>query len=107
MRHRRRQSHASSHSSPRQSHRHSAPFSALSARQMFAFPLGTADIPDFALAQNPYGAAISLARREQMGIDASKLNRAFDALTEPDLRRAAREIFAPTRHVASFVSPRK
>ena len=78
-----------------------------SARQMFAFFLGTADIPDFALAQNPYGAALSLARREQLGIDAVKLNRAFDALTEADLRRAAGEIFAPARHAAAFISPGK
>ncbi len=74
---------------------------------MFALPLGTADIPDFVLAQNPYGAAISLARREQMAIDPIKLNRAFDALTEADLCRAAREILAPARHASSFVSPKK
>jgi hypothetical protein len=78
-----------------------------SARQMFAFFLGTADIPDFALAQNPYGVALSLARREQLGIDSSKLNRAFDALTEPDLRRAASELFNSARHAGAFVSPGK
>ena len=60
-----------------------------SARQIFGMFLGTAEVPDFALAQNPYGAALSLARREQLGIDTVKLNRAFDALTEADLRRAA------------------
>ncbi len=78
-----------------------------SARQMFAFFLGTAEIPDFALAQNPYGAALSLARREQLGIDTLKLNRAFDALTEQGLRRAAGEIFAPARHAGAFISPEK
>ena len=78
-----------------------------SARQTFAFFLGTAEIPDFALAQNPYGAALSLARREQLGIDSLKLNRAFDALTERDLRRAAGEIFAPARHAGAFISPDK
>ena len=76
-----------------------------SARQMFAFFLGTADLPDFALARNPYGVALSLARREQLGIDPAELNRAFDALTERDLRRAADEIFAPARHAGAFVSP--
>ena len=78
-----------------------------SARQMFAFFLGTAEIPDFALAQNPYGAALSLARREQLGIDTRALNRAFDALTEQVLRRAAVEIFTPARHDAAFISPEK
>jgi zinc protease len=78
-----------------------------SARQMFALFLGTADVPDFALAQNPYGAALSLARREQLGIDTPKLNRAFDALTERDIRRAAGEIFTPARHAGAFISPDK
>jgi len=76
-----------------------------SARQMFALFLETAEIPDFALAQNPYGAALSLARREQLGIDTLKLNRAFDALTERDLRRAAGEIFTPARHAGAFILP--
>ena len=78
-----------------------------SARQMFALFLGTADIPDFALAQNPYGVALSLARREQLGIDSLKLKRAFDALTERDLRRAAGELFTPARHAGAFLSPDK
>jgi hypothetical protein len=76
-------------------------------RQMFALFLGTAEIPDFALARNPYGVALALARREQLGIDPARLNRAFDALTEPDLRRAANAIFAPSRHAGAFISPGK
>ncbi len=78
-----------------------------SARQIFALFLGTADLPDFALAQNPYGVALSLARREQLGIDSLKLKRAFDALTERDLRRAAGELFNPARHAGAFLSPGK
>jgi zinc protease len=77
-----------------------------SARQTFALFLGTAEIPDFALAQNPYGVALSLARREQLHLDTLRLNRAFDALTEKDLRRAAGEIFDPARHAGAFVSPK-
>jgi zinc protease len=78
-----------------------------SARLMFAFVLGTAEIPDFTLAQNVYGAALSLALREQLEIDIRKLNQAFDALTERDVRRAASEIFAPARHAGAFISPGK
>jgi zinc protease len=78
-----------------------------SARQIFAFYLGTAEIPDVALGQNPYGAALSLVRREQLGIDSARLNREFDALTEAGLRRAAAEIFAPARHAGAFISPGK
>ena len=33
------------------------------ARQVFALPLGTTQIPDFALAQNPYAVALALGRR--------------------------------------------
>jgi zinc protease len=75
------------------------------ARQMFALFLGTAEIPDFALAQNPYGVALAIARREQLRLDTPKLNRAIDALTERDVRRAASEIFAPVRHAAALVFP--
>jgi zinc protease len=78
-----------------------------SARQMFALFLGTAEVPDFALAQNPYGAALSLARREQLGIDPAKLSRAFDTLTERDVHRAADEIFAPAWPAGAFLSPVK
>ncbi len=73
-------------------------------RQVFAQYLGTGEIPDFALAQNLYGAALSLARRDQLGIDSLKLSRAFDALTERDLRRAAGEIFTQARHAGAFIS---
>jgi zinc protease len=78
-----------------------------SARAMFALFLGTAEIPDAALAQNPYGAALSLARRDQLGIDSPKLIRALDTLTERDLRRASGEVFNPARHAAAFISPDK
>jgi RNA polymerase sigma factor (sigma-70 family) len=78
-----------------------------SVRQMFGMILGTAEVPDFALAQNPYGAALSLARREQMGIDTVKLNGALDNLTDADVRRAAQEIFSPDRHAGAFVSPER
>jgi zinc protease len=78
-----------------------------SAPQMFALFLDTADIPDFALASNPYSAALALARREQLGIDPAKLKRSFEALTDSHLRRAAKEILAPTRHAAALISPEK
>jgi zinc protease len=76
-----------------------------SARQAFGFFLGTAELPDFALARNLYGVALSLARREQLGIDPARLNHGFDAFTEKELRRAADSIFAPARHAGAFISP--
>jgi zinc protease len=77
-----------------------------SASQTLAFFLGTAEILDFALAQNVYGAALGVARREQMGLDPTALNRQLAGVTEPDVRRAAAEIFAPARHAAALIKPR-
>jgi zinc protease len=76
-----------------------------STRQAFAMFLGTAELPDGALAQNPYGVALALARREQLGIDPAALGIAFDTFTERDLRRAAAEIFAPDQRVGVWLHP--
>ncbi len=73
-------------------------------RDQLGFLLGLIDVPDELLTQNPYGAAFSLARREQLGLDPAKLNRALDALTDQDIRRAAAEIFAPARHAGAVIS---
>jgi zinc protease len=78
-----------------------------SVRQMLGFPLGLGDIPDRFLAQNPYGVAFSLARREQLGIDPAKLDRALDAVTDQDLRRAATAVFSPDRHAGAVISVEK
>ncbi len=75
-----------------------------SARAMFAFFLGTDDIPESALARNPYAAALSVARREQLRIDPLKLRRALDTVTDRDVRRAAGEIFNPARRAGAFLS---
>jgi zinc protease len=75
--------------------------------QTFALFLGTGEIPDFALAQNPYGAALALGRREQMGIDPAKIKAAIDGVTEADVRKAAGEIFSPRRHAGAVVSGKK
>ncbi len=75
------------------------------AKGMFGFFLGTAELPDFALAQNPYGAALALAQREPLSIDPARLNRSLEAVSDQDLRRVAREVFAPSRHAGGFVSP--
>ncbi|WP_165232317.1 sigma-70 family RNA polymerase sigma factor [Aquisphaera insulae] len=76
-----------------------------SARTSFAMFLGTAELPDHSLAQNPYGVAFSLARREQLGIDPVAIRNAFEALTERDLRRAADEVFDRTRRVGAWIVP--
>lgn len=77
------------------------------AQQAFGYFLGTARIPEPALATNLYGVAFSLARREQLGIDPERLAQALGALTDHDLRRAAKEVFAPVRSAtASLPLPR-
>jgi zinc protease len=72
-------------------------------RQTFGFLLGTTSLPDPALATTPYGVAISLGRREQLGIDPAKLGRALGAVTDQELRRAANEVFTPSRHAGALI----
>lgn len=69
----------------------------------FGFYLGTVDIPDRTL-RNIYGVAFTLARRAQLGIDAARLKRSLQSVTDQDLRRASAEIFSPKRHAGAFVS---
>ncbi len=71
------------------------------AKQRFMI-LGLGDMPDVVLGQNPYGEAFSLARRDQLGLDAARLGRALDAVTDQDLRRVAAEVFTPGRHAGAL-----
>ena len=76
-------------------------------RQEFAPFLLSQRLPDNVLANNIYGVAFSLGRRLQLGIDPRKLDKALGAATEADIRRAAAEIFVPSRHAGAFVSVKK
>jgi zinc protease len=76
-------------------------------RQEFAPFLLSQRLPDNVLANNIYGVAFSLGRRQQLGIDPRKLDKALGAVTEADIRRAAMEIFVPSRHAGAFVSVKK
>lgn len=75
-----------------------------SAQQAFGFFLGTTSLPDTLLVTNLYGVAFSLARRAQLGIDPTRLNRALSTVTDQKLRRAAKEIFAPGRHAGAWIT---
>ena len=46
--------------------------------------------------------AFSLARRDQLGLDPARLDRALEAVTDQDLRRVAAEVFAPGRHAGAI-----
>jgi zinc protease len=76
-------------------------------RQQFGFLLGTMELPDNLLAQNPYGVCFSLARREQLGLDAAQLDRKLGGVTEKQMRVAAKEFFDQARRVQTFVSEQK
>lgn len=71
----------------------------------FGFLLGLSDVPDAALAQNPYGVAFSLGRRRQLGLDPALLRESIRNVKEGDLCRA-RDLFSPARRAAALVSPR-
>ncbi len=78
------------------------PNEAAATKQQLGFLLGLGDLPDAILGQNPYGVAFSLARRDQLGLDPARLERAIDAVTDQDLRRVAAEVFAPGRHAGAI-----
>ena len=78
-------------------------FERMTARQQFGFLLALVDLSDNMLVGNPYGVAFSLGRRDQLNLTLTELRRAWDAITNDQLRRAAREIFAPERHAGAFI----
>jgi zinc protease len=67
------------------------------AKQSFGLFLGITDVPDAFVAQNPYVIAYALGRRHQLAIDSAKLLKAMDALSDQELRRAARDFLSPAR----------
>jgi zinc protease len=69
--------------------------------------LGFGGVPDFVLAQNLYGLAFALGRREQMGIDPEKLLKAVVKVNEDDLRRVAGEVFGKERQAGVVLRPRE
>ncbi len=81
------------------------PFDATTTKDAYGLLLGLTDIPDRVLAKNPYGVAFSLGRRDQLGIDREKLAEAVEAVTDADLRRAAKEHFVPERSAAVAIIP--
>jgi zinc protease len=80
------------------------PLELFTARRRVGFLLAIVDVPDEVLAQNPYGLAFGLGRREQLGIDPAGLKKAWDAVTDETLRRAATEVFAPSRHAGALIA---
>jgi len=75
------------------------------ARDFFGFLLGCADLPDFAIAANPYGVAFGLGRRRQLGLDPAKLAAELRELT-PEGLRASAAFLAPERAVYAIAPVR-
>jgi zinc protease len=69
-------------------------------QQEFGRIFDLAVVPDAML--DPYGVAFSIARRDQLGLDPAQLGRALEALTDEDLRRAARTVFDLGRHAGAI-----
>ncbi len=64
-----------------------------------------ADLPDARL--DPYGVAFAIARRDQLGIDPARFDRALQAITEEDLRRVGKDVFDPGRHAGAIAGDAK
>ena len=82
-------------------------FERTTARQHFGFLLGLGDMSDRILLNNPYGVAFSLGRRDQLNLSSAGLKRAWDTITDDQLRRVAREVFARERQASAFVAVEK
>lgn len=82
-------------------------FERMTGRQQFGFSLGLLELSDNVLANNPYGLAFSLGRRNQLNLRPAELRRAWDAITDDQLRRVAREVFAPELHAGAFIAVEK
>ncbi len=76
------------------------------ARMLFGPLLGLGSVPDLPWAQNPYGLALSIGRREQLALDPAALNRRLSALRDFDLRRCVARWLSPTQGAAVIVVPR-
>jgi zinc protease len=76
-------------------------------QQQLGFLLGLAELPDNILAQNPYGVAFALGRREQIGLDPARLKTALRTVTDRDLRHVASTVFAPARYAGAYIQPVK
>ena len=74
--------------------------------RMLGLFLGTVELPEQALALNPYAKAFALGRREQLQMDPARLRASFRAIQRESLRRAATEVFGPSRRSTVFVGPR-
>ena len=64
------------------------------AKFQLATFLGTMPLPDAMLAENPYGAAFALGRRDQLGVDGASLAKALDAVTDESLAKGRTALFA-------------
>ena len=69
--------------------------------------LGTVDMPEAMWAQNLYGLAYSVGRRHQMKIDGRQLRSAIQSLTDADMQRLSKNIFAPEKRVSIIVEVEK
>ena len=82
-------------------------FELMTARRQFGPFLGLVEQSDNILANNPYGVAFSLGRREQWKLKSADLISACDRVTDDQIRRVAREVFAPDRRARAVVSVEK
>ena len=82
-------------------------FERTAARLHFGFLLWLIDVPDASLANNPYSLACSLGLRDQLKMTSADLRRAWDAVTDEQLRRAANKIFAAERQAGAFIAIEK
>jgi zinc protease len=73
------------------------------ASMIYAWQLALQDLPENLLAQDAYGLAFGLGRREQLGIDPTGLRQAMAAVAAKDVSRVLREVFVNDKGAAVLV----
>jgi zinc protease len=65
--------------------------------------LGLGDMPDAVWAKNPYGLALAIGRRHQLGVEAEALRRSLAKTSTEDLGKAAEKYFIPRMRATVIV----
>lgn len=78
--------------------------SAAQARQFFRMAIDAGRAPEPTAARNPYGAALSLAQARDLA-DLDRAAAGFEGLTDEEIRRVGRALFAPSARAAAVVRP--
>ena len=81
------------------------PMEAMMVTQCASMWFDSSQLPDMALAQNPYGVALSIARCQQLQIRGPVLRARLSNVTAQSLQAVARKVLSPGNRAAVVIQP--